>query len=243
MKLQEKFNAIRLRKQGKSYREIKKRVGVSKGTLSLWLRDIELTHRQLAVLLRGREKSRYAGAKANQSKRVERTKEITNAAKEEAKYAYHTHPLFLAGLMLYWAEGDKSQTREVVKFSNSDPEMVKLMMKWFRTVCRVPEERFRICIHMHALHCRPEIEKYWSQIASVPLNQFHRTQVKPTSLRYRRNPLYNGTCAVSVQNRNLFRRISGWKAGVIEAMSNFPKPIIKAPVAQRIEHWTSNPVM
>ena len=68
MKLQEKFNAIRLRKQGKSYREIKKRVGVSKGTLSLWLRDIELTHRQLAVLLRGREKSRYAGAKANQRK-------------------------------------------------------------------------------------------------------------------------------------------------------------------------------
>ena len=38
MKLNERIEAIRLRKLGKSYSEIRKKVKVSKGTLSLWLR-------------------------------------------------------------------------------------------------------------------------------------------------------------------------------------------------------------
>ena len=35
--------AIELRREGKSYRQIRERLGVSKGTLSDWLRGIELT--------------------------------------------------------------------------------------------------------------------------------------------------------------------------------------------------------
>jgi transposase-like protein len=53
MKIQEKNEAIRLRKLGQSYKEIKRKVDVSKATLSLWLRDIQLTPQQLAGL-RGR---------------------------------------------------------------------------------------------------------------------------------------------------------------------------------------------
>lgn len=46
MKLKEKIRAIKLRKLGKSYSEIRKQVKVSKSTLSLWLRDIKLTPEQ-----------------------------------------------------------------------------------------------------------------------------------------------------------------------------------------------------
>lgn len=46
VKLDQKNLAISLRKEGVSYNEIRKKINVSKGTLSLWLRDIELTQIQ-----------------------------------------------------------------------------------------------------------------------------------------------------------------------------------------------------
>jgi len=215
MKLEEKNKAINLRTLGRSYREIRKKVSVSKSTLSLWLRDVKLTPEQekrLYVDLR--QKNAYRLAKLNQKKRIETTKQIIKEAKKEAILLLK-NPLFLSGLMLYWAEGNKSDTMEQVKFTNSDPIMIKLMMRWFREICLVPESKFRVCLHIHTLHCRKNIEKYWSSITGLPPRQFYKTQIKPTSLRHRRNKLYNGTCAVNVISKNLFRRIKGWKLGVI----------------------------
>ena len=212
MKFNEKIKAIHLRKLGKSYGEILKKVKVSKSTLSLWLRDIELTSEQKAEL-RGRQKSRYEGAKANQRKRIERTKKIIGESKKEAKL-FLKNPLFLMGLMLYWAEGSKRG--EQINFSNSDPRMIKFMMSWFRKICEVPEEKFRIKLYIHSLHCRKDIEKYWSELTNVPLSQFHKTFIKPTSLKHRKYPLYNGTCAIRISNKDLFRKIKGWRLGILD---------------------------
>ncbi len=49
-KLEEKQKAIELRKQGLSYSEIRKKVDVSKSTLSIWCRDINLSNEQVLLL-------------------------------------------------------------------------------------------------------------------------------------------------------------------------------------------------
>lgn len=219
MKLKEKIKAIKLRKMGESYGEILKKINVAKGTLSVWLRDIKLTPEQKKRLYETlRRKNAYKGAKVQQEKRIKRTKEIVARAKKEARNLVK-NPLFLAGLMLYWAEGTKSDTREKVSFSNSDPAMIKFMMKWFRKICKVSEERFRIGLHIHTLHCRKDVENYWSKITNIPMEQFHKTQIKPTSLRHRKNKLYNGTCAITICNKDLFRNIKGWRLGFLKKMS------------------------
>ena len=82
--------------------------------------------------------------------------------------------------MLYWAEGNKKT--EDIKFSNSDPSMIKFMMKWFREICNVPEKKFRIALHIHELLSRKNVEKYWSDLTGIPLKQFQKTFIKPTSL-------------------------------------------------------------
>lgn len=216
MKFKEKVKAIQMRKYGRSYREIIKETNVSKSTISLWLKDIELTPRQKEKLLQGREISRYAGAKAQQRRRIERTEEIMNNAREELPNL-SGNELFLPGLMLYWAEGAKSN--ETIKFSNPDPLMIKLMMRWFREICDVPEKKFRIALHIHEILSRKNAEKYWSEVTNIPLSQFQKTFVKPTSLGQRKNILYNGTCVICVYDKNLFRRMQGWKAGFLKRMS------------------------
>ena len=222
MKLNERLKAIKLRKKGKSYKEIRKKISVSKSTLSIWLRDIKLTPRQeKRIYIDLRQKNAYRLAKANQMKRIKITKEIIKKAQKET-FLFFKNPLFLAGLMLYWAEGDKSDESEGVKFSNSDPEMIKFMMMWFRKICNVLEKKFRIALHIHELHCRKNIENYWSKLTNIPRNQFHKTQIKPTSLGQRKNILYNGTCAIVINDKNLFRRIKGWKLGFLKKI-NMPR--------------------
>ena len=205
-----------MRKAGKSYSEIRKKIKVSKGTLSLWLGNVKLTSDQkkrLYVTLR--QKNAYRLAKINQNKRIKKSKKIISEAKQETRSLFK-NCLFVPGLMLYWAEGDKSDIREEVKFSNSDPMLIKFMMRWFRELCKVPEDKFRIALHIHKLHCRKNIENYWSKITNISIRQFHKTQIKPTSLTYRKNRLYQGTCAIRISDKDLFRRIKGWKIGFID---------------------------
>ena len=214
MKLVEKFKAIKLRKAGFGYAQIFKKVKVSKSTLSYWLRDIELTSKQTEKLLMGRQKSQYAAAKSKRNQRIKTTQEIVMAGKAEFGTLVK-NPLFLSGLLLYWAEGDKHRA-EKVKFTNSDETMIILMMKWFREICNVPEDKFRVSLHVHDLHRNFNAKSYWSRLTGVSKKQFHKIYVKKSTLRQRRNVLYNGTCAVVVHNKELFRKIEGWKQGLVE---------------------------
>lgn len=69
MKIVEKNKAIELRKQGKTYTEIQKRIPVSKSSLSYWLRDIKLTNKQLARIRYKNDKIKEKFIKFNELKR------------------------------------------------------------------------------------------------------------------------------------------------------------------------------
>ncbi len=214
MKLRAKNRATALRKKGLSYKEILREVKISKSTLSVWLRDIELTQEQIKRLTNKMDRVRYVVAKRKVAARVERTKKIVDAARIEARLLIK-NPLFISGTSLYWAEGAKNST-ESVKFANSDEKMILLAMRWLREVCEVPEKKFRIHIHIHDLHSRHKVNNYWSKITGIPLGQFYKPYIKPSSLGHRKNILYNGTCSITVGDKALFRRIMGWKMGLQE---------------------------
>ena len=160
------------------------------------------------------------GARKHREIRERITADIISAAKNDFPRLAQ-NPLFLSGLCLYWAEGDKNQL-ERVKFTNSDERMIAIMMFWFREICCVPEDKFRIALHIHTLQISDNVEQFWSKITGIPINQFQKTYVKATTLHYRRNALYNGTCAIVVSDRSLFRKISGWKLGLIDYLKNRP---------------------
>jgi hypothetical protein len=205
--------AIQLRKEGKTYGEIRNKLGpISKATLSMWFRDIQ--NIDMANLLKGREKSRFIAGRNKQEQRIALTNKIIQESREEFD-SLIDNPLFLTGLSLYWAEGDKN-CHERVKFTNSDERMVIIMMRWFREVCHVPEEKFRVALHIHNLLVSKDVKQYWIDITGIPERQFQKIYIKETSLRHRKNILYNGTCGIVVCDKSLFRRISGWKLGLID---------------------------
>ncbi len=216
--------ARKLRKDGYSFSEIINRIpNLPKGTLSGWLKDIKLSNEQKERLFSkikfGADKGRLKGSFTNHRKRIEITEQIINSAKNEAKKKIEDS-FFSNGVMLYWAEGDKTQER--VGFTNADPLMIRFMMRWFREICRVPEDKFRVYLSIMVLHDKKGSEEFWSETTKIPLNQFGKTRIKQTSLIGKRNPSYMGTCRIVICDKNLFRKITGWRMGLLENFIYLP---------------------
>ncbi|MEK7535531.1 MAG: hypothetical protein AAB590_00750 [Patescibacteria group bacterium] len=221
MKSKEKVHALKLRRAGKSYSNILKTVRVSKSTLSLWLRDVPLSKISRDKILRGLEKARKQSAKSKKEQRLSAIGEAKEKASTEFPILYQK-PLFLVGLSLYWAEGDKN-SQERVKFTNSDPRLISIMMMWFRDICGISQEKFRIALHIHSLQINKEVLAFWSKITDIPRGQFQKPYIKKTSLGYRRNPLYNGTCSIVIHSRQLFRKIMAWENILSESFEGTAK--------------------
>ena len=145
---------------------------------------------------------------------LKREKIILDARKSITKIS--DKQLWLMGVMLYWAEGGKTQ--RMVRFSNGDPEMIKIMMAFFRRVCEVPESKFRGYIHIHPHLNHKEAEEYWSAISDIPLDQFFKTYRKPNkSSQNKKDSLPNGVLDVYVLDTQLFLKITGWAKGIFSS--------------------------
>jgi len=80
--------------------------------------------------------------------------------------------LFVAGTALYAGEGSKTDGE--VRFSNSDPRMVRLFCTWFRHFFSVDETRMRGRLYLHQGLDLSAAEAFWSSLANIPTAQFHK---------------------------------------------------------------------
>lgn len=214
MKAVEKSKAILLRQNGYSIKEIARQLHVSPSSVSLWVRDVVLSPEQMASIQQrpfssaAIEKRRLSRLTSEHEKR----KRIILSAQSEVTSISHRE-LWLMGVMLYWAEGGKTQ--RLVRFSNGDPNMITIMMQFFRVVCRVPDSKFRGHIHIHPHLDYREAEGYWSDIACIPVTQFFKTYRKPNkSSSNKKNTLPHGVFDIYVMDSRLFLQISGWAQGI-----------------------------
>jgi len=220
MKVKEREHARTLRKEGRSMNQIIEETGYSKASVSFWTRDILLTEEQRnKISKRGRSMESIERRRASRNLNQTRKRMITiNAAKQDFP-SLSLRDLKLIGAMIYWGEGRKAGNWSV-SLANSDPEIIKVMMRFFREVCNVPEEKFRAQVHTFEGASVPKIEKYWSQISSIPTKQFYKTYIKPSkaSLQKRKTLPY-GTLDIYVHDTKLFLTIKGWIERVSEVFS------------------------
>ena len=171
----------------------------------------------------GSYRGRLLGSKTNQIRRAEEIEEIRKKAITEV-YSLNKNELKLAGLMLYWAEGNK---KYMVGITNSDPELIRFMMRWFREICGIPDERFKVYLNIHSGQDEVQIKKFWSDVINLPISQFGKSYIKKEGTGHRKNILYNGTIQIKVCDKNLLYKILGWIGGVIKK---------EGPLAQSVEH-------
>ena len=137
-----------LRKKGCSISEIAQELKMQKsGSISKWCRDIFLTSKQVKRLtqkeksggIKGRaiflEKSRRIKKEETERLRKEGFEDIGNLTKKE---------FLIAGIAMYWSEGYKYSGGEQVGFTNSDSKMILFMLRWFKEICEVADDRISL---------------------------------------------------------------------------------------------------
>jgi hypothetical protein len=175
----DKGKAIEMRRSGKSYAEIFALLKIPKSTLSDWFANSDWSYdlkqrlsksAQVEHTIRLRELNKLRGANLKQAydeARKEARKEF-----EEFKY----NPLFIAGVMLYWGEGDKL-TNYSTKISNTDPHLIRLYVFFLEKVCRIPKEKIRGHILIYPDLNEETCRLYWASRAHIDLSRFSKCTV------------------------------------------------------------------
>ena len=217
----QKEKAIKLRSKGESVNVIAQKVGVSKSTASVWVRDVILTIQQLESLrqnsITGSERGRLKGAFIQKQRRIlaqekykkEGLKDIGDLNERE---------LLVAGLCLYWGEG--SRKKREVSFCNSDPRLINFMILWLNFSYGTRKKDLIATVGINEMHNRREgiVKDYWSKITGIPLSQFRKTSFKRAKVYkvYENFDRHYGTLRVKVlKSAQLYYKIMGQ----IEALS------------------------
>ena len=88
--------------------------------------------------------------------------------------------LKIAGLMLYWGEGAKKNSHSV-DFANSDPDMIKIFLKFLRGIYQIDETRLRIYLYSYDSLPTNELVEYWAKLTSIPTTQFSKPYIRSKS--------------------------------------------------------------
>ena len=215
--------AISLRRKGFSYSEIKNLITVPKSTLSLWLRKLKLSNSQSERL----NKKRIQAGKRGVKKRILQTSKAIKEIKENSMKDIQDiskRELWLMGIILYWRENfskeDDKELQKGVRFTNSDPYLIKLFLKWLYDIGELTKKeiKFEIFIKKDSKDVIDKAISYWSKATSFPKKHFkhiyffRRVVLKKekTSKRYSYGLLQVRVKASSM----LARQISGWIKGM-----------------------------
>jgi hypothetical protein len=130
----------------------------------------------------------------------------------------------MAGVMLYWAEGDKS-SRNAARLSNSDPEVLRVFVRCLRECFDVPDERMALTCNLFADHLdrQREIEQFWLDTVGLSRERLCKSFVNrysKYSQKKRRNKLPYGTTRITVHSTRVVQEIFG----AIQEYGGFERP-------------------
>lgn len=209
-----RHRAIILRNAGHSYSFIRNKIPVSRGTLSDWLSNIPFTPNKETLL-----KINKARIKSGEIKRQRKLDSLKDAHQEALKDIGNLkqRDIFMLGVGLYLGEGTK--TGDDIRIINSNSKIIRFAIRWFRESCNVPDENFRIRLHLYPDSNEKECLKFWSKETNIPISRFYKTQVdlRNNKKLSKRAKLPYGTAHLSVRSKGkrelgvfLARRIRSW---------------------------------
>lgn len=223
----EKELAIRFRRQGKTYGEIAKKMTVSKSTLSLWLREVEVPPRFASRIRQKKLEAVSLGWAARRKQRIDRTEIITDSARKEVKRLF-SEPLWLVGVTLYWAEGHKEKLWRIgtlVTFTNMDENTVIIFKNWCRRFLSVADDDFVYSLYIHDSRKidSDKMRKWWAQnltISPIGISVYYKKSAKK-HVRHNDNDGYHGVMRVRIKkSTDMNRRIASWTSELVRSLKS-----------------------
>ena len=214
----DKEKAIDLRKQGKSYLQISRELNIPKGTLSGWFKNL-----QLSITVREQNVKNTIVDSTERMKKMNAARKINLdnlylEIKQEADIQFQQFkkdPLFIAGLMLYAGEGDKT-LKNPIRLANSDMQIVKVFKEFILKYLAIPKEKIKFWILLYPnidpIICQDE----WKEFLELEDGNFYKNQViagKSTSKR-----LISGVGNIIISSKVNKVRLLAWIQSLFDEM-------------------------
>jgi Homeodomain-like domain len=198
-KVKEQEAARELRAEGHTIADIAAKLGVSKSSVSLWVRDVPFTP----------SPRNYGPQRRRQPLREKRLSQIEELNRQgEARIGrLSEEAFFVAGVALYAGEGGK--TDRSVRFPNSDPEMVRFFCAWLRRFFTIDESRLRCRVYLHQGLDLEGAEAFWSDLTRIPRSQFGKPYRAVPDPSIRRNKHEHGCFYLNYSCSRTHREIMG----------------------------------
>jgi len=221
--------ARHLREQGWGYNQIAAELGVSKSSVSLWVRDLPRPPRLSYEESRRRAAEGVRRYWAVEGPLREAKREAISAAAEAQIGELSDREILIAGAIAYWCEGGKSKPHnphDRVSFVNSDATLIKFFLR-FMDVAGVGQERLIFRIYIHESADVDAAQRFWLDITQADPSQFRRPTLKrhnPSTVRKNTAENYHGCIRVDVRSGGqLYRQIEGWVRAAVMVASDLPR--------------------
>ena len=220
MKTTERRRARELRRRGWSVRQIEQELGVSRSSVSLWVRDIHLDE----IHRRRLERNSRVGQLLAAERKAERARSVRAEYQLEGRKLARTRgTAYAAGCMLYWAEGEKGRNTAVL--TNSDPHLLAYFARFLRSHFALTDAAMSIRCNLFSDHVEHQrtIEQFWLRAVDLPESGLRRSIVNRYSKyseKKRANKLPYGTCRLTVHSTRIVQTIYG----SIQEYGGFERP-------------------
>ena len=164
-KFVEREQARRLRAQSWTLQQIADELGVAKGSVSVWVRDVDFVPKP-----RNRGHSSHQPHPLHVKKLAEIKRCKAEADQLFARLTPRERDLFALGL--YAGEGEKSDKR--VSMANTNPVYLRVFVTWLREEFVVDEARLRVRLYLHDGLDVDESNEFWSVALAIPVGQFQK---------------------------------------------------------------------
>jgi len=213
-----------LRLQGLDYEEIVARLGVSKSSVSLWVRDLPRPPRvapdECARRTSERMRRYWTAERRVLAERRAAASAAASAAAAASIGSLTDREILIAGAVAYWCEGAKNKPHrraDRVTFTNSDPELISFFLL-FLDVAGIPRSDLAFQLQIHETADVASAERFWLALTGARPEQFRKTSVRrhnPETTRKNTSDGYHGCLRIDVMRSCvLYRKIEGWASAM-----------------------------
>ncbi len=206
MKKDLQIKARNLRKEGYSINELQKILGVSKSSISLWVRSVPLSEKAQVRLNKNYTNGQLASQKVIKGKTQQKNLDADLFAKRVLdKMSITKQNEIILCSMIYHCEGSKS-IKDSVTFTNSDPSLIQTFLYLFRKSFEIDEGKLRVLMHLHDYHNEIKQKHFWSKITKIPIERFLKTFNKDNTGLYKKEN-YQGCIQIRYHDVSIGRKL------------------------------------
>jgi hypothetical protein len=212
-----------LREQGLDYEQIVAELGVSKSSVSLWVRDLPRPPGLSYEECRKRSAEGVRKYWAVQGPIREAEREAISAAAAAQIGQLNDREILIAGAIAYWCEGAKNKPyrrSDRVTFLNSDPALIKFFLR-FLEAADIGREDLVYRVQIHETADVEAAQRFWLDVTQANPSQFRRATLKrhnPKTVRKNTGGDYHGCLRIDVlRSSALYRQIEGWATAAMSA--------------------------